>query len=65
MAVATEIAVEAMMTSDPVCQMKIDEKAAKATATYQGRTFYFCSDTCKALFEQSPQTYVAQPSSIN
>jgi YHS domain-containing protein len=55
---------EVAMTTDPVCHMEFDEKTAKATATYEGRTYFFCSHTCKATFEQNPQKYASQPATV-
>lgn len=46
------------MAKDPVCKMVIEESKATATATYQGRTYYFCAPGCKKAFEQNPQKYV-------
>jgi YHS domain-containing protein len=42
---------------DPVCGMRLEEKDVQATATYQGKTYYFCSVACKQKFEHSPQKY--------
>lgn len=47
------------MTKDPVCGMTIDETTAGASATYQGHTYYFCSDSCKAKFQKDPKRYSA------
>jgi YHS domain-containing protein len=46
------------MAKDPVCGMEVDEKNAAATAEYQGKTFYFCCNGCKAKFDKSPQQYL-------
>jgi Cu+-exporting ATPase len=46
-----------MKHKDPVCGMRLEEKDVQATATYQGKTYYFCSVACKQKFEQSPQKY--------
>jgi YHS domain-containing protein len=46
------------MHTDPVCQMQVDEKQAAAQAQHQGQTYYFCSQGCKAKFEQNPQQYI-------
>ena len=43
---------------DPVCGMIIDSQDARATADYQGQTYYFCSSGCKNAFEKDPQRYV-------
>ena len=45
------------MTKDPVCGMVIEEKKAAATASYEGRTYYFCSAGCKSRFEKEPEKY--------
>ncbi len=45
---------------DPVCGMDVDESRAKAagkTAQYGGKTFFFCSDPCRARFQASPEKY--------
>ena len=47
------------MAEDPVCGMTVDEKTAAATASYQGKTYYFCSAECKATFEKAPEQYGA------
>ena len=46
------------MATDPVCKMVIDESKAAATATYQGKTYYFCALGCKKAFEQNPGKYL-------
>ncbi len=46
------------MTKDPVCGMEIDEKKAAGTAEHNGKTYYFCSQACKAKFEKAPGQYV-------
>lgn len=45
------------MTKDPVCGMAVDETKAAATASYEGRTFHFCSAGCKSKFEKEPTKY--------
>ncbi len=47
------------MAKDPVCGMTVDEKKAATTAEYQGKTYYFCSPSCKAEFQKDPEKYVA------
>lgn len=47
------------MVKDPVCGMEVDEKRAKATSTYHGKTYYFCGDGCRASFEKEPQIYLS------
>ena len=47
------------MAKDPVCGMTVDEKKAAATASYQGKTYYFCSAGCEVTFEKAPERYGA------
>ena len=52
------------MNVDPVCGMEVDEGRAKATgktSLYQGKTYYFCADECKAQFDKDPERYVIRP----
>ena len=46
------------MTIDPVCGMEIEEREAKSTSTYDGETYYFCSETCRKQFDRNPRKYV-------
>jgi YHS domain-containing protein len=45
------------MTIDPVCGMKVDEKNAPAETEFAGKKFSFCSEQCRARFEQNPEQY--------
>lgn len=45
------------MAKDPVCGMDVDTKPGAKQATYQGKTYYFCSDGCKESFERDPGRY--------
>ncbi|HZS04778.1 MAG TPA: YHS domain-containing protein [Blastocatellia bacterium] len=45
---------------DPVCGMQVDEKKAAGQSDYQGQTYYFCCQGCKAKFDQNPQQYATQ-----
>ena len=38
------------MATDPVCGMYVDETTSKLTAVVRGRTYYFCSETCRETF---------------
>lgn len=44
--------------TDPVCGMEIEPMNAAAQTTYQGNTYYFCSQECKDNFDKNPQKYV-------
>jgi len=43
---------------DPVCQMEVSA-AWGLKAQHEGKTFYFCTKRCKALFEKDPQRFAA------
>lgn len=45
------------MAKDPVCGMEVEEGKAAGTAIHEGKTYYFCSTSCKAAFEKSPGKY--------
>jgi adenylate cyclase len=42
------------MITDPVCGMRIDTEDAAATADYEGKTYYFCSEACHDAFVANP-----------
>jgi YHS domain-containing protein len=44
---------------DPVCGMTVDKLSA-SIATFQGKTYHFCSDSCRGKFEASPAAYAAK-----
>ncbi len=46
------------MAKDPVCGMTVDERSSKINAKYKGKTYYFCSQGCKASFEKNPGVHV-------
>lgn len=45
------------MAKDPVCGMNVEESKAAATVQHGGKTYYFCSNGCKATFEKEPTKY--------
>lgn len=45
------------MERDVVCGMQIEKGSAAGTSTYEGRTYYFCSSSCKAKFDANPSQY--------
>ncbi|PNX48450.1 MAG: YHS domain-containing protein [Thermoplasmata archaeon M11B2D] len=47
------------MAIDPICQMTVDEKTAKFTSIYKGKTYYFCAPGCKRTFDANPEKYVS------
>jgi Cu+-exporting ATPase len=48
------------MGKDPVCGMQVSEEQALGKSEYQGRTYYFCSTTCKEQFDQNPERYLGR-----
>lgn len=49
----------APMTSiDPVCGMNVDPEHAAGTASYEGKTYSFCSQGCVAKFQTDPEKYL-------
>jgi Cu+-exporting ATPase len=48
------------MVTDPVCGMRIDADDAVASAEHDGRTFYFCSQTCHDVFIATPDAFVSR-----
>jgi P-type Cu+ transporter len=47
---------------DPICEMTVDPEEAAATGRtldYEGRTYLFCSEGCKAHFAHEPKRYAA------
>jgi YHS domain-containing protein len=45
------------MERDVVCGMQIDPAKAAGTSEYQGKTYYFCSNSCKTKFDANPSPY--------
>ncbi len=48
----------AAVVRDPVCGMTVDPAAGKPSAVYQGHTFHFCCEGCRARFLAAPQDYL-------
>lgn len=44
---------------DPVCGMDIEPSHAAAKTEYQGKTYYFCSQSCRERFSTNPERYTA------
>ena len=57
MATAHETA-PAQQVVDPVCGMTIDPADAVGHAEYEGKTYYFCSDSCLTQFRADPAQFV-------
>lgn len=48
-----------MDVTDPVCGMNIEHNKAAASSEYQGKTYFFCSDSCKLKFDKQPAAFVS------
>ncbi len=46
------------MAVDPVCGMTVEPKEAAGKSVHEGKTYYFCSATCKKRFDAAPDKYV-------
>jgi adenylate cyclase len=43
---------------DPVCRMLIDISNPSAVFNYNGEEYYFCSEQCKRIFTETPESYI-------
>ena len=50
------------MVKDPVCGMNVDEKTANFKSEYMDKTYYFCNQSCKAVFEKNPKRFTDEHS---
>lgn len=41
----------------PVCNMEVEEKKARGTTEFNGKTNFFCSKVCKKKFDDEPVKY--------
>ena len=48
------------MERDVVCGMQVDPAKAAGTSDYNGKTYYFCSVTCKKKFDANPSQYAGK-----
>jgi YHS domain-containing protein len=46
---------------DPVCGMAVDPGKAAGASVHAGKTYYFCSASCRDKFEKEPAKYAAAP----
>lgn len=49
------------MEKDVVCGMEVDPASAAGSSEYKGKTYYFCSKSCKGRFDANPGQYVDSP----
>jgi Cu+-exporting ATPase len=48
------------MEKDPVCGMLVRTDEAAGRSEYQGKSYFFCTVTCKDTFDRNPQRYVVK-----
>lgn len=53
------------MTRDPVCGMRIEAAEAQGSSRYEGHTYHFCSELCKARFDVDPERYAIGAGAID
>jgi Cu+-exporting ATPase len=46
-----------IMEKDVVCGMQVDPAKAAGTSQYNGKTYYFCSKSCKTKFDANRVQY--------
>ena len=49
-----------MHVKDPVCGMIMEDKDAVGTSTHQGKTYSFCSKSCKEKFHKNPGAFAKE-----
>ncbi len=49
---------DAAAETDPVCGMEVKPATAAGKSEYKGKTYYFCSGSCKKKFDADPQKYL-------
>ena len=47
--------------TDPVCGMEIPPSDAVGTQSYNGRTYYFCNESCLERFREDPRRFLEPP----
>jgi len=46
------------LVKDPVCGMDVDPQTTAYRSDHAGRTYYFCSEHCRAKFQADPDSYL-------
>jgi YHS domain-containing protein len=50
---------------DPVCHMQVDiDNPGGGTAAHEGKTYYFCGNGCRVVFQKEPQAYLSGEKSM-
>lgn len=45
------------MVTDPVCGMDVDPSRTNFKTEYEGKTYYFCSESCQSAFNKNPTRF--------
>jgi Cu+-exporting ATPase len=65
----TSAAAGVQVAIDPVCGMEVKKDADAIRTKYRGKTYWFCSKSCREDFEAAPQKHLsgsaAAPRSIH
>ena len=48
------------MERDVVCGMQVDPSKSAGTSEYNGKTYYFCANSCKTKFDADPAKYAGK-----
>ena len=43
---------------DPVCGMRVFPSRTKLVSVYEGRSFWFCAESCREAFDQNPARFL-------
>ena len=55
---ATTAEAEQELAVDPVCKMQVTKDSSGPHATFNGKTYFFCSNHCLEQFQRKPEKYV-------
>ncbi len=45
------------MTTDPVCEVQVDERKTPFVSSFEGHSYFFDSASCQHEFDQDPRRY--------
>jgi YHS domain-containing protein len=48
------------MAEDVICGMDVKATPDAIQSTFEGKTYYFCSESCKRTFDKDPRQYTDQ-----
>jgi YHS domain-containing protein len=61
---ATGGTVQERTMTDPVCGLEVNPSEARYKSTYEGRTYYFTDPDCKRMFDEDPEAYIDEGSTL-